>query len=630
MNTDNNYGAEDLTVMSDIGHIRKRSGMYIGEPDSPKHLLQEAFDNGLDESQNGYADSVVVEVDTKKLEYSVTDNGRGIPIGLVRYNYQGYNIEMESLKALVSVAKSGGKFNSNNYKISGGLHGLGMCCITALSEHAEFQTRRDGQSVTVRTSHGVVDEPIKETTTEPNGVTVKFKGDSKIFESEEIPMEYILNMCNVAKAFGHNVKLIEDKKEVDLTCNELYDLLPVDKDDVSEYCKFSIDVEGERGTRVVVAIKYTSEINSKPVAYTNLIPNRSGGTHVKSIQSAIESVWSEFYNEAEDGVELKDHDCRLGIRYLVGMFIDEPAFSSQTKDKLSTSASSFSDLIEGFKVKFREYLLENEPMRKALIKRFSEYRKSQNHLLAKKEIMSLIKINEPTESTNRVRRRSVVPNLWECKSSKREGTQLYIVEGNSAAGGLARARNRVLQAILPLRGKIKNVAYLSIQDALKSETVRNIINAVGAGVGESADPARCRYDEIFITADADPDGKHITALVASVFINLAPSLVKAGIVKVVHAPLYGWTEGSGKSKVAKYSSTFEDIPKELRGNKGFTRYKGLGEMDDDEVRDTLLNKDNQIVSVIEYPSDVDKFNAILGTSWGKSDLLKELGIIRYA
>ena len=616
-----NYDVKNLSVLSDLEHIRARPGMYIGEPDSPKHLLKEAFDNALDECQNGYSSIARVVVNTSAREYSVYDEGRGIPIGLVNYDYQGFNISMESLKLLVSVAKSGGKFNGDNYKISGGLHGLGMCCITALSEKAKFVTRRGGQSVTVLADGGTASDPAYAPTDLPNGVEVTFKGEPTIFETTEIPYDYIFDMCNVAKAFGYPVELIIDGNQIELPGESLFDLMPKDNDDVSEYVRFEIKATDEStGENIRVALKYTSDINSKPVGFANLIPTRAGGTHVKEIEKAIESVWSEFMKESD--VELRPYDCRLGLRYVTAIFLEHVSFAGQTKDKLSTKASEFSGLINQFKVEFRNYLIENENVRKALLKRFAEYRAAQNNLLARKEIMSLIKINEPVDSSTRVRRRSVVANLYECKSPHKDGTQLYIVEGNSAAGGMSRARDRNTQAILPLRGKIKNVTYMSINDALKSETVRNIINSVGCGVGPEADPRRSRYEEILISADADPDGSHITALVLSVFVNLLPELVKSGMVKVVHAPLFGYNIG----KTRYYTNNFDEIPENATD---FSRYKGLGELDDDEVRDTLLSRENQIVSVVEYPTDVDRFNQILGTSGGRSELLKELGIIRY-
>ena len=619
------YSSSDITVKNDIDHIRQRSGMYIGESDNPHHLLKEAFDNGLDESQNGYSEKTLVSVDTENQIYSVSDLGRGIPIGEVSYNYNGFKISMEALKLLVSVAKSGGKFNeSTNYKITSGLHGLGMCCITALSEWAIFTTRRDGKQVTVKSVRGVVADPIYEDTTEPNGVTVTFKGDDTIFDSIIIPQEYYYTMCNTAQAFGNKIELVVDGEIVDLPSKTLHELMPPEPD-LSEYDSTEVNTTIESGESLRVALRYTSDINSKSLGFSNMLPNRSGGTHVRAVEKAIEEVWSPYFKDLE--VELKPWDCRLGLRSVIAIFLEETSYSSQTKDRLTTKVKDFQPLIDKFKEDLSTYLETNPDIRQALIKRFTEYRIAQNSLLARKEIMSLIKINEPLEeSGSRVRRRSVVRTLKECKSTSREGTQLYIVEGDSAAGGLARARDRITQAILPLRGKIKNIAYMSVQDALKSETVRNIINAIGCGAGPEADPRRCRYEEILVCTDADPDGAHIAALVVSVLINLVPEVVKAGLVKVVHTPLFSY-ELDGE---LHYTNEFSDIPQICIDKNKFTRYKGLGELDDEEVGELVLNRNVQVITPIEYPSDLDRFNSILGTSWGKNDLLKDLGIIKYA
>ncbi len=619
--SNNSYNSSSVSVLSDIDHIQQRPGMYIGEPDNPKHLLKEAFDNSLDEAQNGHCTCIIVKADTKNNVYSVYDEGRGIPIGTTTYEYNGITIEMETLQVLTTVGKAGGKFNNNNYKVRGGLHGLGNKCITALSEYAKFETRRDGKMVRLITNHGAVESLEYYDTELPNGCYVEFKGDAKIFDDVAIPTEKIYEFCNIASAFGYPVKYYLDGELVELDAKEIFDLVP--NEEYSEYARTMISSsksETEEGLQV--ALKYTSDISSKSFAYTNLIPNRYGGTHVRAVEKAVEEVWSEFYSETE--VELRPFDCRLGLRSVVALFINDPSFLGQTKDKLNNKASEFQELIDGFKKNFRDYLIENEKVRKALLKRFSEYRLAQNSLLARKEIMSLIKVNEPN-SSNSIRRKSIVPTLKECKSPHKAGTELILVEGESAAGGFTRVRDRNTQAILPVGGKIQNVTWKSVKDALKSEDIRDIVNSVGAGVGEEADPRRCRYEKIYLSSDADPDGKHITALELSVMINLLPELVKAGMVYILHAPLFGWREG----KKIKFAMEFSDIPENIRKSKDFTRYKGLGEMDDDELKEALLNKENRIITKVDYPSDLDRFNEILGTSHGKSSLLKDLGIIKW-
>lgn len=614
------YESSDVKVLSDLVHMRKRPGMYIGSTENPNHLSKEAIDNSLDESQNGYCKRIVVSADTKQCVYTVYDEGRGIPIGITRYEYNGIPIEMETLKVLTTVGKAGGKFDNTNYKISGGLHGVGLKCITALSKWAIFETRRDGKLVRAYMKDGDFDKLEYEDTDLPNGTKVQFQADPEIFEDISIPVDRLFEFTNIAKAFGHPMELVVDEEEQELPASTLFDLIPNQDDGTSEYSRFEIKTGDPLGEHFHVAVMYTSDTVSKSYGYVNLVPTRHGGTHIRAYERAIEEVWSEFYSESE--IELKPYDCRLGLRSVVALFIEEPSFLGQTKDKLNTSSKDFQHLIDDFKKEFRQYLIDNPKTRQALLKRFEEYRAHQNSLLARKEIMSLIKINEPLDASGKVRRRSVVPGLMECKQSSREGTECHFVEGDSAGGGLGRARDKNTQAILPLGGKIKNVTNLSVNDALKSQEVRDIVNSVGAGVGENVDPNKARYEDFFIDCDADPDGKHITALLISVFVNLLGPLVKEGMVHIVHAPLYGYDEG----KKRKYTNDFNRVPKNA---KNFTRYKGLGEYDDHELKETILSKENRIVTTLEYPSDLELFNKILGTSKGRSDLLTELGILRY-
>ena len=238
-------------------------------------------------------------------------------------------------------------------------------------------------------------------------------------------------------------------------------------------------------------------------------------------------------------------------------------------------------MFSAIKDKIVQYYSDNETIRKALVKRFEEYRIAQNRLLSQKEITSLVKINDSKDGT--VKRRSVVPGLIECTSSQVEGSELYLVEGKSAAGPIARARNPKLQAVLPLRGKIKNVTNLSIKEALKSQEVCNIVNAIGAGIGDKANPKQSRYEKIIIQTDADVDGQHIASLILSCLINILPSIVKAGMVYLLEAPLYGYNLKGSRQRF--YTSSLDKIPKDAIE---FTRYKGLGEMNDDEFRDSCL------------------------------------------
>lgn len=613
------YGVADISVLSDMQHIRTRYGMYIGDAVDPRQLGSEALDNALDESQAGHSRLTEVFIDTKNRVQTIKDYGRGIPIGITK-NVDGSDIEV--LQLLCTKSFSGGKFNGNNYRVRSGLNGVGLGCTNALSSQFEISTRRNGRSVYLACERGEVKQLIYSPTSQENGVTISFKGDTDIFDTDIIPIEFWMNRCKVSKAFGYPIDLYVDNSKVALEVDSLCDLMPLEEEE-TVYSDAIIKAEIESGEFINVAIRYTSETSSKSYGYTNLLFNRYGGTHVRLLDRAIETVWSEFYKEAP--VALKPSDCKIGLRSLVAVFINEASFGSQTKDKLTSPNKQIQPLIDAFAEKYREWLIENPEMRQALLNRFSEYRMSQNKLTARKEIMELVKINESTDGKT-VKRKSVVNGLIECTSSDVEGTELYIVEGNSAGGTAARARNKKKQSVLPMRGKIKNIAYMSIEDALKSEDIRKIVNATGAGVGEDTDPDRCRYEKVIISADADPDGKHITALEISVYVNLMPALVKAGRVYVLVPPLYGYQD----TKNYVFTNEFDEIPEKLRRSKGFTRYKGLGEMDDDEFRQSCMTDGQRTLYQVQFPSDIDAFNAIMGSTSGRRNLLSDLGVIRYA
>jgi DNA gyrase/topoisomerase IV subunit B len=309
----------------------------------------------------------------------------------------------------------------------------------------------------------------------------------------------------------------------------------------------------------------------------------------------------------------------VGLRAVCAVFISHTEFSSQTKEKLVVNRKYFEELMELFKNSFMRYLEENILIAQQLIKRFEEYRNAQNALTARKEISSLIKVNEDNEDN--VRRRSVVSKLVECTSRKRANTELFLVEGDSAKGPYLFTRNKELQAILPLRGKILNVTCKTVKEAVQNNEICDIANAIGCGIGASCDAKKSRYDKIVISSDADVDGQHITSLICSLFINLFPDLVKAGRVWIAVPPLYCWGKDA---KSYGWCNKVEDIPKNAPN---LHRFKGLGEMNNDQLKYFCVDPDTRRQIQLEYPADVEEFNRIVGSSAGKNDLLKELGII---
>lgn len=612
------YSSDNIKVLSDREHIQLRKAMYIGEAADPRTLLSEIIDNALDECQAGYSEAIIVSIDTKKHIYEVRDYGRGIPHGKKELNGE----MKETLEILLTKSNSGGKFDSSAYKCSSGLHGLGITITNALSKHICITSYRKGKYVKGE-AFGTDEVTIKYgKSDEHDGTHVIFEPDAKFFNTVEIPIAFVKDRCRIASALGFRARLIVDGEEIDTNAS-IFDLMKEESSEVSTYVQIEpIEVVSSSDEIMKVAIKYTSETNDRYFGYTNLLVNYLGGTHVQELSKTIITTWKEFiekHKNVKPAIELHNNDYLVGLRSVCAVFISNPEFSSQTKEKLVVNKKYFEELMELFSKQLYKYLHDHADVAHQLVKRFEQYRAAQNALLSQKEIGSLIKINE--ESGDNIRRRSVVSKLVDCTSKKRENTEMFIVEGDSAKGPYLFTRNKELQAILPLKGKILNVTFKSIKDAVQNSEICDIANAIGAGIGASCDASKSRYDRIIISSDADEDGKHITSLLASLFVNLFPDLVKEGKVWIALPPLFSWGDNS---KNFGWCNDINDIPKNV---KTFHRFKGLGEMENSQLKYYCVDPETRREIQLEYPSDIDEFNRIVGSSQGKNDLLKELGII---
>lgn len=751
------YSSDNIKVLSDREHIQLRKAMYIGEAADPRTLLSEIIDNALDECQAGYSEAIIVSIDTKKHIYEVRDYGRGIPHGKKELNGE----MKETLEILLTKSNSGGKFDSSAYKCSSGLHGLGITITNALSKHICITSYRKGKYVKGE-AFGTDEVTIKYgKSDEHDGTHVIFEPDEKFFNTAEIPIAFVKDRCRIASALGFRARLILDGEEIDTNAS-IFDLMKEESSEVSTYVQIDpIEVISSSEEIMKVAIKYTSETNDRYFGYTNLLVNYLGGTHVQELSKTIISTWKEFiekHKNVKPSIELHNNDYLVGLRSVCAVFISNPEFSSQTKEKLVVNKKYFEELMELFSKQLYKYLHDHADVAHQLVKRFEQYRAAQNALLSQKEIGSLIKINE--ESGDNIRRRSVVSKLVDCTSKKRNNTELFLClagdtpvkllngqnvpiaslvdkenvwlhstnqfgkfiqarmirafktrevtkmlriyftngthidcthehkfmqehtliwmeaqqlrkwhrihayntelcvdyvkeltfnepvpvycleidseehsfvlgngavthncEGLSAMGPFLFTRNKELQAILPLRGKILNVTFKSIKDAVQNSEICDIANAIGAGIGASCDASKSRYDKIIISSDADEDGKHITSLLASLFVNLFPDLVKEGKVWIALPPLYSWGDNP---KNFGWCNDIKDIPKNV---KTFHRFKGLGEMQNEQLKYFCVDPKTRREIQLEFPSDIDEFNRIVGSSQGKNDLLKELGII---
>ena len=610
------YESSDIKVLGDIEGIRTRPGMYIGDVSDPRHLFIEAIDNALDEIQSGFSDKAIVNVDTKKNLYTVRDFGRGIPIGKTKYvdDISGSEHDIEALQLVYTKNHAGSKFGGSSYKKSRGLHGTGLKAINALSSHVMAKTFRDGKEVCLILENKEIESLDYLDNDEPNGVYLEFSPDPEVFESPVIPESFLIDNCAIAMAFGNDVELFIDDVKQELPYQSLFDLLPVDEDE-HEFFEHEFYVESETTESIRIALKYTSATNTLYRGYTNMLYNSLGGTHIKFFESCYRDAWKKYIDD-----EFLPNDVFLGLRALVGISIsnEEMAFSSQTKERLTTNKVYFDQFHDALVSEIQSFFDSHDDYRKGLIKRFKEYRADQNRMRASKELSSMIVVNSDSDNKS-VRRRSVVPNLRECTSKSKEGTTLIICEGNSAAGTLGLSRDTRYHAILPIRGKIRNVSYKSPLECLKNAEVRSIVNCAGTDICERCDASRSRYGQYFFLCDADRDGDNILALLSSIFVNLLPDLVKQGMVYAAIPPLYGYMDG----KERKYTNDLD----EASGKPGFIRYKGLGEMNPEDMQATCLSEENQELIQLKYPDNLDLFNEAMTSSSLRFGMLKDLGFI---
>lgn len=560
------YSVDNIKILNDIEHIQLRSGMYIGEATDARSLLNEMFDNAMDEVSAGYSPELIVEVDTKENRYTVHDFGRSIPIGKKKLET---GEEKEIVEVLMTIANSGGKFDNNSYNCSAGLNGVGMTVTNALSKEFIILTKRNGQYVKA-ISCGSADVKLQYgTTDEPTGTTASFIPNPKYFRSVKIPISFIENRCKIASALGFRARLIVDGTEVN-TNSTIFDLITEEDDKIVTYVDIpEIKIENTEKEVMKVALRYTSDIKDRYFGFTNLLSNYLGGTHVQVLSKTLTNTWETFINKHKNlkpAVDLKSSDYLVGLRGICAVFIAKPEFSSQTKEKLVVNKNYFDELMDKFSKAFYKYLESNILIAQQLIKRFEEYRAAQNALLSRKEISSLIKVND--DDSDNIRRRSVVSKLVECTSKKRAGTELFIVEGDSAMGPYLYVRDKETQAVLPIRGKILNTTYKDLKEVIKNKEICDIANSIGCGIGAQCDANKSRYEKIIISADADPDGLQINCLVLAVFVNLFPDMIKQGRVYISLPPLYCW---GTSAKNYGWCNKVEEIPSSA---KDVHRFKG--------------------------------------------------------
>lgn len=611
------YEVGNISVLSDLDHIKARFGMYIGEKSSPMALFAESIDNALDELQNDSKVAVSVEVDTSTNTYTVSDTGRGIPIGLIKLPDSEQEIEV--LNVLTSKTGSGAKFNNTSFKIRSGMNGVGMAVISALSSKVSYTTTRKVgkvfKSVKVMYENGTnVSTEYFDNLYDHSGVIVSFNIDeSSIFDDITISKKYIIDRCKIAKIFlGDNIQLSIDSESIPLGMDSIFDLIP--NKDSSVYDESVIDVSTPNGESLKVGLRFNSTNDYNHKCFTNLLVNYQGGTHERVLIRAIRRLLIDMFDKNK---ELKESDI-TGLDLIVSLFIEDANFDSQTKSRLTIENTRLNNLSSIYIDSLRKHINKNKNLFSKIMDRYLENRRKLNNSLASKNILKFISQADESMTQKNIRSNSSVTKLIECGSKSVTGTELHIVEGNSAAGPFLAARNAMTQAVLPLRGKILNVTKVDDIRALQNQEVVDILNSIGTGINDSCNPDLCRYEKIIISTDSDPDGAQIESLVLGVLMKFVPKLIESGKVYISDSSLYGYYD-KGKFYPAKDLS---EVPEGVK----FLRFKGLGSLEPDQLKGMLLDTDTRRLLQVEA-EEVDQSLEILRRSDLKTELLTDSGVI---
>ena len=610
-NNKQSYDESQIQVLEGLEAVRKRPGMYIGSTSSRglHHLVYEIVDNSIDEALAGFCNEISVTINEDN-SITVVDNGRGMPTGIHP------KLGKSTVEVIMTVLHAGGKFGGGGYKVSGGLHGVGASVVNALSEWCEVTVTRDGEIWKQRYSRGnALADLTKVGTSEDHGTQVSFKPDTEIFEETEYDFEILANRLRELAFLNKGIKIIlKDKREDEK--EEVYHYEGGIKEFVSYLNRNKevlhptpIYVEGERdGIIVEVSLQYNDGYNENLYSFANNIDTIEGGTHLSGFKTALTRVINDyakrFNHLKENDKNLSGDDIREGLTAVVSVKISEPQFEGQTKTKLGNSeVRSVVDSIVGEGVTI--FLEENPSVGKIVI---------EKALMAARARDAARKARELTRKS--VLERSSLPGkLADCSSKDPLECEIYIVEGDSAGGSAKQGRNRRFQAILPLRGKILNVEKQRLDRILTADSIKSMITAFGAGIGDDFDVNKLRYSRIIIMTDADVDGAHIRTLLLTFFFRYMRGLLDGGHVYIAQPPLYQ-VKKNKKEYYAYSDSELENILSEIGGKDNSTniqRYKGLGEMNANQLWDTTMDPEKRVLlkATIEDAIAADEIFTIL-------------------
>lgn len=609
------YGADQIQVLEGLEAVRKRPGMYIGSTSSRglHHLVWEIVDNSIDEALAGHCDTITVTVEPGN-SIVVEDNGRGIPVDVQKKTGR------PAVEVIFTVLHAGGKFGGGGYKVSGGLHGVGASVVNALSTKLEVFVRRNGNVYYQAFKRGVPQGELEIVgTTDTTGTTVRFFPDGDIFqETLEYDFDLLATRLRELAFLNKGLRIVAKDERSDETIERNYHYEGGIKSYVEHLNRSKASIHEEPvyvhgtkdGIEVEIALQYNEGFASNIYSFTNNIPTHEGGTHETGFKTALTRSINDYAKrfglmKEADG-SLSGDDVREGLTAIVSVKHPSPQFEGQTKTKLGNAdARTATDTL--FSDTFEQFLLENPSVGRLIV---------EKGLMAARARLAAKRAREMTRRKGILEVSSLPGKLADCSSKDASKSELYIVEGDSAGGSAKSGRDRHFQAILPIRGKIINVEKARLDKILANQEVRTIITALGTGIADEFDLAKARYHKLIIMTDADVDGAHIRTLLLTFFYRYMRPLVESGYVYIAQPPLYGLKHGK-ETVYVQNDRELQEAIKQLPENARYSvqRYKGLGEMDPEQLWNTTMNPETRAMLRVDLQDAIEAdeiFETLMG------------------
>ncbi len=595
------YGASQIQVLEGLEAVRKRPGMYIGttSEDGLHHLIFEVVDNSIDESLAGYCKNINVFFNTDN-SITVEDDGRGIPVG------EHPEIKKPALEVVMTILHAGGKFDKKSYKVSGGLHGVGISVVNALSEWLEVKVKRDGKIYKQIYQRGIPAGDIKETgNSASSGTSITFLADHEIFDEVKFDYNYIAGRLRELAFLNKGLKItitdkIKEKEDIFKYEGGLVSFIEYINKGKELILNKPISIEKSRDdNKIEIALQYNTGYAEHIYSYANNIRTKEGGTHEAGFKSCLTRLMNDFGRKQgilkDNQANFSGEDVREGITVVISVKLMEPQFEGQTKTKLGNS--EMRGIVDSILYEELEIYFEKNP---TVVKKILD-----KAMRAARAREAARKARELARRSNSLDNLGLPGKLADCVSKDPAESELFIVEGDSAGGSAKQGRERHFQAVLPLRGKIINVEKARLDKILGNEEIRTMIKAIGTGIAEDFKIEKARYQKIVIMTDADVDGSHIRTLLLTFLYRYMRQLIEAGFIYVAQPPLYKIKKG----KEEKYFYTEEGLQTHFRrasSNWSLQRYKGLGEMNPEQLWDTTMDPGNRYIRKVEI---MDAFQA---------------------